>query len=244
MSSFEQCEWKPAQRREQLLQLLQRHKSLDVKEAAAMLHVHEATVRRDLNHLAAQGLAQRTHGGAVLVEGMDAEIPLFARETANLDKKDAICREAAALVRDGDTLFLDSSSTTARMIRYLRSKKDLKIITNGAKTAILLSQLPGIVLYCAGGRMRENSLSYVGAETVRFLENFYADAAFFSCRGLSERGLSDCCEEEAVLRRTMIAQSRLSVLLMDSTKVGTDSFFHICKADAVGRILCDQPIAF
>ena len=243
MNNIEQYEWKPAQRRQKLMELLKRHKSLEVKAVAAALHIHEATLRRDLNYLAERGMVQRTHGGAVLVEGMDAEIPLFARESANVEKKEAICRMAAALVRDGDTIFLDSSSTASRLIRHLSDKKDLKIITNGAKTALLIGQLSGAVLYCTGGRLRENSLSYIGWEAMRFLENFYADWAFFSCRGLSERGLSDSSEEEAILRRTMIERSRQSVLLLDSTKLGVDSFFHICAAEEVSQILCDLPVS-
>ena len=73
------------------------------------------------------------------------------------------------------------------------------------------------------------------------IRNFYTDIAFFSCRSLSERGLSDYSEEEALLRRVILQSSRKSVLLIDSTKCGTNSFFHICPVEAVDKIITDDP---
>lgn len=230
----------PTARRKIIADQIQTRKTLEVKALARELYVNEATVRRDLNRLSAEGVVRRTYGGAVLIEGLDAEIPFSTREGVQNEKKDLICQRAAAMVRDGDTLLLDSSSTVARMVKYL-TQKDLKIITNGAKTALMLARLPGVSVYCTGGRMRENSLSYVGAAAETFIRNFYADKLFFSCRSLSPRGLSDPNEEEALLRRGMLACCHQSVLLIDSTKLNSQSFFHICQADALDLILCDAP---
>ena len=240
MSKNEQHAMNPAQRQLYLLNIVRDKKVVDVKEIARQLFVHEATIRRDLNKLENNGLVKRTYGGAVLLEGLDTEIPLYARESANNDKKDIICRTASAMVKDGDTIILDSSSTTSRMIKYLGERRDLKIITNGAKTAILLTQLANATIYCTGGKMRENSLSYIGQTAAEAIYNFYADILFFSCRGLSGRGLSDSNEEEAMLRRVMIKHSRKKVLLIDSTKMNVNSFFHICQTDCIDDIICDQ----
>lgn len=239
MNNNERLDISPAERRQLLLERIQQYKTMDVKRTARDFCVNEATIRRDLNKLENTGLVKRTYGGAVLVEGLDAEIPLYARENANLDKKDFICRMAADYVKDGDTIILDSSSTTSRMIKFLSGIKNLKIITNGAKTAVLLTKLADATIYCTGGKMRENSLSYIGQTAIDYIRNFYADTVFFSCRSLSERALTDSSDDEAMLRRAMIENSRRSILLIDSTKVGTDSFFNICKADQIDHIISD-----
>lgn len=240
MNNNEQYNMTPIKRQQYILTLLQSQKAVDVKELEKELFVNAATIRRDLNSLERTGLVKRTYGGAVLVEGLDTEIPLYARESRNNDKKDYICRLAASYVKDGDTIILDSSSTTSRIIKFLASKKDLKIITNGAKTAVLLTKLPDAAIYCTGGKMRENSLSYIGQTAIEYIKNFNADLLLFSCRGLSENGLTDSSDDEALLRRVMLQHSRKSILLIDSTKINIDSFFYICKADQVDHIICDN----
>ena len=239
MNKYELKNLSPAKRQKLLLEELKQHKVLDVREAAKQLYTAEATIRRDFNKLAAAGLVRRTYGGAVLVDETDEKIPIYARESQDVEKKEALCRQAVELIQDGDTIILDSSTTVLHLIRYLKARKKLKIVTNGAKTAVLLADLQDAVVYCTGGRMREHNLSYVGQTAIDFIRNFHADTCFFSCRSLSERGLSDGSEEEVFLRRAMMDSSRQSVLMIDSSKCDTDSAFHICDADAVTHILCD-----
>jgi len=236
---FEQNDLIPAERQRQMLEYIRKHKSAGVSRLSQMMYINEATIRRDLNALEKTGLVKRTYGGAVLSEGIDSEIPLFVRDTENREKKEIIGERAANLVRDGDTLFLDSSSTTSRIIPHLSDRKGLKIITNGAKTTILLSKLACSV-YCTGGRLRENSLSFIGQSAIDCLRNFYVDTAFFSCRGLSsEFGMTDSNEDEALLRRMMIEHSRKSYLLIDSTKLNKSSFYAISPLSSLTGIICD-----
>ena len=152
----------PAQRQKHILEKIRKVKCVDVKSLAKEYFINEATIRRDLNKLANTGLIKRTYGGAVLVEGLDAEIPLYARESSNVEKKEVIGKLASYEVHDDDTIILDSSSTTLKIINHLIGKKNLKIITNGAKTATLLSTLTDCTIYCTGGKLRENSLSFIG----------------------------------------------------------------------------------
>lgn len=234
----------PAKRQQLIMKQINHDKFVDVKELSAKYYINEATIRRDLNTLEHTGLIKRTYGGAVLIEGLDAEIPLYARESSNIEKKDFIGKKASYMVHDGDTIILDSSSTTSRIIKYLSNKSNLKIITNGAKTAVLLTKLNNCTIYCTGGKMRENSLSFIGQTAIEYIKNFYADIAFFSCRSLSfERGLTDSNDDEAILRREMIESSKKSVLLIDSTKLNTTSFFSICPITSINQIICDIPIS-
>lgn len=239
MSDLDFNEMIPADRQNRLLEYIRHHKAVNIKQYSKVNYIHEATVRRDLTALEKTGLVKRNYGGAVLNEWPDSEIPLFVRDTANRDKKELIGQKAALRVHDGDTLILDSSSTTLRMIPHLAGKKNLKIITNGAKTAIMLTSLD-CKIYCTGGSLRENSLSFIGSSAISYLKNFNVDAAFFSCRALSqEKGLTDNNEDEALLRRVMIEQSRHSYLLIDSTKLNKTSFFSIDSAAAVTEIISD-----
>lgn len=231
------------QRQQQILDILKTAKSVSVSSLAKQFFICEATIRRDLEKLKKMGLCKRTYGGAVFAEGLAAEIPLIVRETEQKDQKQLIGKAAAKLVRDSDIIIMDSSSTVLKMVPYLKGKSNLTIITNGAKAAIDLGEMLHTKIYCTGGRLRENSLSYIG-ETARIcLENYFADVLFFSCRSLSiENGLMDSNEEESELRRIMIRNSRKTVLLCDSTKFNTSSFVKICGFNSIDYLVTDQKL--
>ncbi len=231
----------PEERRNAVLKFIKDKGGANVSALSKMLFINEATIRRDLNELARLGLIKRTYGGAVPVSGPDSEIPLFVRETEFKAQKETIGLLAAQFVSDGDTIMLDSSSTTAHIIPGLIPKKGLKIVTNGAKTAILLSQLSGAKIYCTGGMLRENSLSFIGPAAASSIENLHFDSAFFSCRGVSlENGLTDLSEDEAHLRRLMIKHSKRSYLLAVSEKLGSVSFSRISGLESISGIVTEK----
>lgn len=244
MNNFEQKDLTPEQRRALILELIRKKKSVSVHQLSKELYIHEATVRRDLKYLSDSGAVSRVHGGAVLTDGMGTEIPLFVRETANKEKKKSLARAAAALVKDGESIFLDSSSTTAFMIPFLAERKRLKIVTNGAKTTVYLSGLQNASIFCTGGKLRENSLSYIGQSALEALSNYRFDRAFFSCRGVSaESGLWDASEEEAVLRRELIRCSDQSVLLADESKLNRTSFYSVTPLEQIQVLITDAQLS-
>lgn len=240
MDITEHLDLMPEERQQLILERIRKYKGASVQDLAKEFFINEATIRRDLNKLERTGLIKRTYGGALLIEGLSSEIPLFARESYNTDKKDTVALLAAELVKDGDTIILDSSSTASKMINYLSHKKNLTVITNGAKTSLLLSKIPDFKIYCTGGSLRENSLSFIGAHALDFIKNIYVDCAFFSCRGVNaEKGFFDSNEDEANLRKAMIKSSKFSYLLADSSKINTTSTFHIGAITIVDKIICD-----
>lgn len=244
MNNFEQIDFTPEQRRAMILEMVKQKKSVSVHQLSRELYIHEATVRRDLKYLSDSGVIARVHGGAVLTEGLGAEIPLFIRETANKEGKKNLAKAAAALVRDGESIFIDSSSTTSFMIPYLAERKHLKIVTNGAKTTVYLSGLQNANIFCTGGRLRENSLSYIGQSAVAALSNFHFDRSFFSCRGVdATSGLWDTSEEEAVLRRELIRCSTQSVLLADQSKLNKTSFYSITPLSQIQVLITDGQLS-
>lgn len=229
------------ERQQEIMNTLRAKKSATVTDLSKIFFIGEATIRRDLEKLEKMGLLKRTYGGAVLLEGLDTEIPLSVRETEQKDAKEVIGQASAKLVEDGDIIIMDSSSTTLKIVPYLKGKSKLTVITNGAKTAVELGELLHIKVYSTGGTLRENSLSYIGELARRCMEGFFVDTLFFSCRALSmDNGLTDSNEDEAELRRIMVKNCRKAVLLCDSTKFDKVAFCKICDFDKIHCLITDQ----
>lgn len=228
------------ERQQNIINLLKLKKSITVTELSKKFFIGEATIRRDLEKLEKKGLLKRTYGGAVLLEGLDSEIPLSIREIEQKNAKDVIGNKAAQLACDGDVIIMDSSSTVLKMVPYLKGKSKLTVITNGAKTAIDLGELHNIKVYCTGGMLRENSLSYIGVLTRQCVDSFFADTLFFSCRALSiVHGLSDVSDDEAELRRLMIQNCKKVVLLCDSSKFDKEASNKVCTLDKLDYVITD-----
>lgn len=233
----------PQNRQDAILKIIKQEKSVSVKDLAKFFYINEATIRRDFNILESTKLIKRIHGGAVLIEGLDSEIPLLLRETANHIAKNKMGLIASKYINDGDTIFLDSSSSISFIIPHILNKKGLKIITNGAKTIALLAKLNGCEICCTGGKLRENSLSFIGLHANNFLENYYIDKCFFSCRGVSiERGITELNQEEAELRKIVIRNSRKKFLLADNTKFDAISYYKLAPLDSISAIITDTPL--
>ena len=243
MDKYEQSNMTPFQRRTMLLEYINKHKSASVQQMAQRFYLHEATVRRDLNVLAKTGQITRIRGGAAALDSLLAEIPLYVRETSFRDIKREIARRASALVKDGSTIFVDSSSTATLMVSFLENKKNLRIVTNGVHTGLQLSKLADAQIFSLGGCLRENSLSYAGPIAQENLSLFHFDYAFFSCRGVTlENGLTDTSQEEAFLRKLLIQRSNHSVLLLDHSKIGVTSFFSICPVKDLYALITDAQL--
>ncbi|MFR1566065.1 MAG: DeoR/GlpR family DNA-binding transcription regulator [Christensenellales bacterium] len=233
----------PVERRKAILEILDKRNSVSVEELSKTLFTGEATVRRDLDKMAREGIITRTHGGAVRLQNENIDYPLSFRESENGRVKDELCAAAAQLVSDGQSLFLDGSSTVIRIIGKIAFKKRLKIITNGVKTAYELSQA-GIDTVCTGGTLSVASASLTGVETVNFVNKYNVDSFFFSCRALSlDRGISESSEEVAQVKRAMAMRARRNILLADAGKFGKTAFCSLDIMDLIGFIITDAPLS-
>lgn len=219
------------ERLDRILALLREKQTATVKALSSQLYASEATVRRDLNELEKRGLIKRVHGGAVLLDGANRELPLYVREQQNVEAKRIIAAKAARYLQDGQVIFLDASSTVMFLIKHLESFQSLTIITNGLKTAQELSSLNHKV-YCTGGLMLHNSSAYVGDFAADFVRHFNADVFFFSSRGMTEDGrITDESSEETNIRRVMFAQSRKRIFLCDRSKIGKTYCYNLCSTN-------------
>ncbi len=231
------------ERRQSILKLLA---TLDtpktVSEIAGMLYFSESSVRRDIRTLEALGLVTHLWGGVMLTSERGNIIPVSVRDNENSAVKEEIAKNASELVKEGDTILMDASSTVRRMMHYLTERlQQLSIVTNNRR--IFDETLPRTFhLYCTGGRYRQENHDFCGSGAENYLRTVHADWAFFSSQGLSEDGeISDTSEEETSFRRVMLTRADKKVFLCDSSKIGLTKQFVLCNLTQVDEVICDNP---
>ena len=169
----------------------------------------------------------------------DQRIPLFIRNDEYVEAKKEIALKAISLIKDGDVIMLDASTTAYHILPHLVNYKNLFVITNGAKTAIELAAM-GIKTICTGGELTMESFSYIGTDSEELLKKYNADISFFSCRGLTEDGLAtDNSILENSIRKIMIQNSKKSYLLCDKSKVGKKYLNTLCNTKEITGIITD-----
>ena len=212
-------------RKELILGILSAHNRFaTVDQLCEELFSSPSTIRRELSLLESALLIKRVRGGAVLLDSNANDAPYEFRVSQNVVQKQIIAANACKHIKDGMTLFLDSSSTTYVLAQNLRNFKSLRIITNGLKTATYLSEQSNCIVMCAGGIVREPAKSMVGPEAIEFIIKYCADIAFISCRGFSfEKGAMEASEDEFFVKRQLMRNSDKSILLFDMSKYNRNS---------------------
>jgi DeoR/GlpR family transcriptional regulator of sugar metabolism len=231
-------------RRQFLLDMLQKQPCLRVSEMAEELDVSEGTIRNDLNALQGEGLVKRVHGGAVVIERNDiGSNSFFIRYDQNLIRKNAIARDAAKLVSDGDSILLDASSTAYCLACALSDRKDLRVVTNGFITANELAKNNSNNVALIGGMVNYSSSSVTGLLSERIIEDLHVQKAFLSCSGFSlERGMTEVHLNEAQLKRKVIHITDQLIALIDSSKFGKEDLTPFAKPGDIYRLYTDAQI--
>ena len=230
-------------REEQLLNLLSHGDEMSVEELAKAMFVSEPTIRRDLATLTQKGLILRTHGGAILNRDASSSLtPLDLRKHHNSAEKKLIANTAVSLVKNGDVIMMDASTTTSYLIPLLTNFSNIIVITSGVYNTMLLSNT-NIKTLCTGGILINHSYSYVGQDAVDMVRHYNADLYFFSCHGIIDGGmLTDPGKEENDLRREMMKRSRKTVLMLDSGKFDVNGWNNLCSLGEVDYCICDCEI--
>lgn len=208
-------------RRNQIEKIITEKGSILVTELAKQFDVTTETIRGDLEKLERQGVLVRTYGGATLVNSEESEL-VSERDVINYEGKQRIGKRAADLIRDGETIFLDASTSALHLARNIKNKTGVTVITNAEKIVSELSNCENINVICIGGKLTPKNMSFVGRVTEKTIrENYYANKVFFSCRGVTAaRGLVDSSEEEAEIKKAMMDMSESTVFLCDHHKLG------------------------
>ena len=228
---------------ESILNYVKEKEKVSVAEICKNLDVSESTARRKLSDLAKKGLIRRTHGGAQIIDTNNSVFNFSLRIHKNIFEKRIIALKAANLIKEGDVVFLDGSTSTYFLAEYLNEIKNITVITNGIDTLSLLAK-KGVKAVSTGGKVSEENTSVlVGNYAVDFVKTVNANICFFSCQSLGKNGeISDCYIEENHVRKAMIAQSQKTVLLCDSTKLNRTSPYKLCNARDIDYIVTDKPL--
>jgi len=233
----------PIERQQRILEIADEHGVVRVNELSKLFAVSVMTIRRDLVTLEEQGLLRRSHGGAVSRRRFQRESNYDQKGKRNRSEKEAIGRLAATLIEPGETILVNSGSTTLELLRHL-PEIELRVITSnaGAVSALMSSRIECIVL---GGVYRHRSNSFVGAFAVQTLDNVYGSKAFIGVDGLDlEAGLTTPHHQEAEIARQMIRRTRGEVVILaDSSKIGGVSPFITTSLDPIDIIITDTGIA-
>ena len=220
------------ERHRHLLHLLSQQGSVRTVEVAKKLGVTEETVRRDFEKLESEGELLRSHGGAVSIETSRKDFTITERSKQNAAEKKRIARTALRHIKQGETIFLDAS-TTAYQLALMLPDQPLTVITNSLQTALSLSEKPAIRNVVLGGTLNPSSLSCTGWGAEQGLDIHRIDAAFISCRGLDpQNGLSEASEEQARMKSRVIQRAGMTILLADHSKTGlASSYFFSNNSD-------------
>jgi ribose transport system substrate-binding protein len=232
------------ERRQRILDLLRERSGTKVTELAEVLDVSESTIRNDLNALAEEGYLTRVRGGAVLHEDRPTRSSAFlARAQVNADAKYRITHWAADMVKDGDSILLDASTSVFHMVPFLRSHRGLTIVTNGIEVALSLASDPSLTVILIGGVVHSDNASCVGPLGERVLEDLHIKTAFVSCSGFSvEAGLTEVDLDDAQVKSKMIRSAEHVVALIDSSKFGKTDLAPFATIDQVSHILTDSDL--
>lgn len=205
-----------------------------VQELCALLFASESSIRRDLKALDARGLIRRSHGGAERMENPSGGIAFAARGRQNVEAKRMMAEIAKRLVKNGDIIFLDQSSSAFYLAEQLSENRTLTVVTNNVEILALLAASP-LKVYSSGGWLcADNRTCLIGEDAAETFSRVRADLLFFSARSLSEDGvISDLSREEVLVREAMMKNAARKIFLCDSAKLGTKSAYKQCDLDAI-----------
>lgn len=233
----------PALRRARIIELLRRDGAAGLKQMSEAVGVSVSTLRRDVDYLCEHGHLERTHGGAMLNDGRRLGIELEREIASELesDAKRAIGNRAAALIQPGQTVMLDSGTTTAAIARASRLRKvHFTAITNDIGIAAILSESSFIQVMVASGTLRPGTATLLGADTVLYLSRLRTDLAFVGAHALSEEEMSDSSPELGELKRTIIAGADRPVLVADSSKMFSRAFCSFGRISDIDHLVTDS----
>src|ERR1700677_3663352 len=228
------------ERRTQILQIVRSVGRAKVNELSQLFSASAVTIRHDLNELHQRGLVVRSHGGAMLPDTILREPPVLERLKEHSDEKQRIGARAVALINDGETIILDSGTTTLEIARHLKKKQGLHVITNGVNIAAELLDARGVQTFIIGGTVRGESASISGRFSEEMFDQFSADKLFLSGAGCDlEFGVSGANLEETMVNRAMLRISREIILVADASKFSKRSMTRIAPFAEIDTVISD-----
>lgn len=233
------------EREQEILNILKSSNGfVSTKQLCDKLFASESSIRRDLKSLGERGLVKRSYGGALLEDNFSSIVTFNNRTKQNIDAKRDIAKKASSLVKEGQIIFLDQSSTAFYLASELVNRSSVTVVTNNVEIMILLSNSRIKVISSGGFLSDENRCCLIGGDAQKTFENVFADVMFFSARAIDDSGIvSDCLGEEIVVRNTMLKNTHKRVLLCDSSKFGARAPFKQCELSDVDYLVSEENCA-
>lgn len=232
----------PAERQKKIIEYIEENTSAQIHELSETFHVSEATVRRDLDDLDKQGAIRRTHGGAMKLDRSTSYEHIYSEKITLMgEEKRRIAAKAAGMVHPGDTVIIDSGTTTFFIAQALVNAENLTIITNDLYIANQIPLHPTSTMVVTGGMRRTGRQELVGTATENFIRNTHVDLSFVGVDGIDlTGGLSIANFLEVGAKQMMLKAAERSVIVADHTKLGRMALARLCDLKDIDLLITDS----
>jgi DeoR family fructose operon transcriptional repressor len=229
----------PEERQKRIEEHLLKMEFASLEELSKLADASVATVRRDLGVLEGKGTVSRTHGGAKLLNPKSDEFVFNARDTHQLDEKEAIGRACADLIQPNQTIIIDAGTTCYHAARYLEAKTP-QVFTNSLPVANLFAAANKLEVVVSGGVIYPRLGVLVGPLAVEAFAKIRADVAIMSCGGITLEGITNSHGLLIEIQKAMIAAARKVIFCIDSSKFGRQSISKLCELEIIDAIVTDK----
>lgn len=230
------------ERRRIITEEIHKNKQVDISQLKNLFDVSEVTLRKDLRYLEGKNVLIRSRGGAMLSVKVGEDLSVKKRMVLNLERKKSIAREAQSLIKEGDTIILDSGTTLMQLASHLEKIRKLTVITNALDIAIKLSEFNNLKIIVPGGIFRKKSCSLVGVTAVENFHIFRADKYFVSADGIDREGLFTSNLEEGQIAKIIMSNAKENIVLVDSSKFDKNGIINFAPLSKIHTLVTDENI--
>lgn len=236
----------PTERQNFIIELLEKRKIISTKELQSLVFCSISTLRRDLITLESQGKIHKKQGEVILNTPKNTDYDYEARIADSALRKKKIAEIASTFIGPSQSYFMDSSTTVAYLAPYFEDVNNIQIITNSVSLPDKLNQLPNLSLFVTGGQVAYRTKSILDNFSINFINKFYTDVTFMSCKGIDNERCYDANENQTQIKQEMLKNTKTKVLLVDSTKFYTTHFIKLADFKDIDYIITDKkpPKAF
>ena len=229
------------ERRNAIIARLNMDGKVIVTDLAQEFEVTEETIRRDLEKLDKEGIAKKTYGGAVANKSLNVDLPSSVRKRTNVELKQRIAEKISGMINDGDYVMVDASSTAMYVVKCIKQKKNITLITNSVEILLELADKDDWNILSTGGTLKTGALALVGSTAEKMIRGFHVDIAVCSCKGIDiSMGITDSNEKDSLMKQAIFASANRCVLAVDSTKFDRRAFTKVCDINEVDMIVTDK----
>ncbi|WP_462159598.1 transcriptional repressor AgaR [Pseudoalteromonas sp. GB56] len=229
------------ERRQKIVLMTEEKGKVSVKDLAKTFDISEVSIRHDLNELGKRGLVIRSRGGAVACDKIAKELSVKDKHNENYEIKVQLAKAVANLIEDGDSLIIDSGTTTEEVAKALTGKKELTVMTNGLNIGHVLADIEDADVFMLGGKLRKKSQSFYSSEAEQTLSKYNFKKVILGVDGIdTDAGITTHYEPEAMLNRSMCTRADQVIVVTDSTKFGKRALYNVLPLKSIDVLVTDK----